>query len=107
MLETKETSPSGDLRHGHIVVGTEAVALTNLDFKFVRGILLRTPGASDLVPNTDVVYVGRRAVTADSNEGTGGMPLPPGSVIELPLEDPTQIYVVSGSEGQDLAWMGV
>ena len=49
--------------------------MTALDFKLCRGILLRAPGAGDLVPNTDIIYIGRACVTADSNPGTGGMPL--------------------------------
>ena len=35
-----------------------------------------------LVPNTDIVFVGRRNVTADYDPGTGGLPLVPGGVIE-------------------------
>ena len=53
------------------------------------------------------MYVGCKCVTADSNAGTGGMPILPGSAIELPVEDPSQVYAVSLSPGQDLAWMGV
>jgi len=54
-----------------------------------------------------VVYVGRKCVTADLNPGTGGMPLLPGCAIELPLEDPSQVYAVSLTPNQDVAWMGV
>ena len=107
MWEVKETSPSSELRHGHAVVGTSPAPLTTLSMKFVRGILLRAPGPDDLTPNTDVVYIGCKSVTADSNAGTGGMPILPGSAIELPVEDPSQVYAVSLSPGQDLAWMGV
>jgi hypothetical protein len=106
MWEVKETSPSNRLAHGHTVVGTTPVPISTLTFKFVRGILLRAPGPNDLTPNTDVIYVGKQGVTADSS-ATGGMPLLPGGVLELPLEDPSQVYVVSGSDNQDLAWMGV
>jgi hypothetical protein len=106
MWEVKETSPSNRLAHGHTVVGTTPVPLTTLTFKFVRGVLLRAPGPNDPVPNTDVIYVGRRSVTADS-AATGGMPLLPGHAIDLPVDDPTQVYVVSRSANQDLAWIGV
>jgi hypothetical protein len=107
MFEVKETSPASNLCHGHVVVGPTPVPLTALDFKLCRGILLRAPGAGDLVPNTDIIYIGRACVTADSNPGTGGMPLLPGAVLELPLEDPSQLYAVSLSAAQDLAWMGM
>ena len=78
MLEVKETSPVAEMQHGHTVVGETAVVLTASSFKFTRGILLRTPGPNDPVPNTDVVYVGRSGVQANTG-GSGGMPLPPGS----------------------------
>jgi hypothetical protein len=107
MFEVKETSPSSEFTHGHAAVGMAPTPLTTFPATFVRGILLRTPGAGDLVPNTDIVFVGRKGVTADSNAGTGGMPMPPGSVLELPLEDPSQVYVVSLSASQDVAWLGV
>jgi hypothetical protein len=107
MWEVKETSPSSALQHGHTVVGPVAVPLTPLSMKLVRGILLRAPGPNDLNPNTDVIFVGRKAVTADAAVGTGGVPLLPGSSIDLPIEDPSQIYVISQSSNQDLAWMGV
>jgi hypothetical protein len=107
MWEVKETSPSNELQHGHTVVGVVGAPLTTAPAKFNRGILVRTPGASDLTPNTDIVFIGRKGVTADYDPGTGGMPLPPGSVMELPLEDPSQVYVISQSPDQDLAWMGV
>lgn len=107
MWDIKETSPNGDLQHGHTVVGPTAVPLTTAPAKFTRGIIVRAPGAGDLVPNTDIVFIGRSAVTADSAEGTGGMPLLPGASMELPLEDPSQVYVISLSPAQDVAWMGV
>jgi hypothetical protein len=109
MWEIKETSPSGDLRHGHTVVGQTPVPLSSVSVKLVRGILLRTPGPDDFTtPNVDAVYVGRKGVTADTDPNTGGMPMLPGSAIELPLEDPSEVYVVtSTATPQDIAWMGV
>jgi hypothetical protein len=107
MWEIKETSPSSELQHGHTVVGLVPEPLTTMAAKFQRGVLVRTPGAGDLVPNTDIVFVGRKGVTADYNTGTGGLPLLPGSAVELPVEDPSQLYVVSLSPNQDVAWMGV
>jgi hypothetical protein len=107
MWEVKETSPSRELQHGHAVVGLVAGPLSPAPAKLVRGILIRTPGPDDPTPNTDVVYVGRKCVTADLNLGTGGMPLLPGCAIELPLEDPSQVYAVSLTPNQDVAWMGV
>ena len=106
MWDIKETSPNGDLRHGHTVVGQTARPLATDAAKFNRGILIRAPGAGDLVPNTDIVWIGRKAVTADYNVGTGGMPLLPGAAVELPVEDPSQVFVISGTDNQDVAWVG-
>jgi hypothetical protein len=107
MWDIKETSPSSDLQHGHTVVGTTPVSLTPVKLNFVRGIMVRSPGPDDLTPNTDVIWIGRRNVTPDQDINTGGFPLLPGAAMEIPCEDPSQVFAVSGSEGQDLAWMGV
>jgi hypothetical protein len=106
MWEVKETSPSTRLANGHTAVGTTPVPVSEVSQKFVRGLLLRAPGPNDPTPNTDVIWVGKKSVTADTT-ATGGMPLLPGSVLELPVEDPSQVYAVSGSDNQDLAWMGI
>ena len=110
MWEIKETSPSEQLRHGHAVTVTPSVAvpLTTTPTKPVlnRGIVVRAPGAGDAVPNVDTVWIGRAGVTPDQNVGTGGMPLLPGASMELPLDDLSQVYIVSLSANQDVAWMG-
>jgi len=106
MFEVRETSPTNDLKFGHAVVGLTAVPVTPNKVELVRGLLLRAPGPNDLAPNTDVIYIGLKSVTPDSS-ATGGMPLLPGSVMELPIDDPSQIYAVSLTANQDLAWMGI
>ncbi len=107
MWEIKETSPTNDLQHGHTVVGTTPVPIMPVYVKLIRGIMVRAPGPNDLFPNTDIVFIGRKKVTADHATGTGGFPLLPGGSVELPVEDAHEIYAVSGSEGQDISWMGV
>ena len=106
MFEVKETSPARDLKHGHAVVGTVAVPVTPNKVELVRGLLLRAPGSNDPTPNTDVIYIGLKSVTADLSP-TGGMPLLPGAIMELPIDDPSVIYAISLSPNQDLAWMGI
>ncbi len=73
MFETKQTSPAGDLKRGHAVVGPIPVPMAPNSVCLVRGLLLRAPGRNDLTPNTDVIYVGLKSVTAD-NSATGGLP---------------------------------
>ncbi len=107
MWDVKETSPVKDLQYGHATVGATPVPLTDLSYKFKRGIVLRTPGPADLVPNTDIVFIGKAGVTPGTNIKYDGIPMPPGSALELPVEDPSEVYASSQSEGQDLAWMGV
>jgi hypothetical protein len=102
---TKETV--GGLRHGHCVAGTTRKQLTTLDILLNKGVLIRAPGTTDPTPNTRPVWVGNSKVTADSNEGTGGMPLTPGSASFFPCERANDIYVVSTLDDQDLAWMAI
>lgn len=104
---TNETSAAADLIHGHTAVGVTTVPLTTLSLKCVRGLLLRAPGPGEDDANTDVVYCGRAAVTADADTNTGGFPILPGSTLFLPVDDPSKVYVVSPSASQSLAWMGV
>ncbi len=109
MFEVKETSPAQDLKYGHTTVGPTALPVTPNSVQLVRGILLRAPGPNDLVPNIDVIYVGLKSVTCSGSVGsaTDGLPILPGGAVELPVDDPSKIYAISNTAGQDLAWMGV
>ena len=107
LVDTRETVDPKGLRWGHKVVGATAVKLTTKEYGFFKGLLLRTPGSDDGTPNTNFIWVGGSGVTADSNAETGGMPLAPGDSINLPVNDPTEIYVISDAASQEIAWMGV
>ena len=95
-----------DMFFGHTSVGTTAKKIVPQKFPVQKGVLLRSPGAGDPVPNTRPVWIGGCGVTADSL-ATGGVPLCPGESMFIPLEDPTRLHAVSTAEGQDLAWMAV
>jgi hypothetical protein len=97
----------GQLYHGHKAVGTGRVQLAIAKYEVVKGILLRTPGTNCPTPNTVPVWVGGKHVTADSNPGTGGIPLAPGESLFIPCDNITALYVVSTADGQDLAWMAM
>lgn len=104
----KETMKTQRIRYGHKAVGTSAVQLTTVGVDMEKGILLRAPGTGDLIPNTAPVWVGTNAgVTADSNEGSGGMPLIPGASITVPASLAKDLWVISTAISQDIAWMGV
>jgi hypothetical protein len=96
-----------DLYHGHKVAGATAVQLCPLSFPLLKGVLLRTPGARDPVPNTHCVWVGPINVTADSDTDTGGMPLPPGESMFFPVDSLMKLWLVSTAEGQDVSWMAM
>ena len=106
MSENIETIAAVELKHGHTVVGLTRIRLTSQQYRLIKGLVIRAPGADDPVPNTGRIWIGGSAVTADSNVGTGGMPLVPGESIELPVDDPTKIYAISDIATQDVAWMG-
>ncbi len=91
----------------NVVVGVAAVEVNPLEFRFVKGILLRTPGTTDPTPNVAPIWLGHVNVTADSAVETGGFPLVPGASIFIPVELLTGMYAISTSASQVLTWMGV
>jgi hypothetical protein len=96
----------GTLLHGHQTVGTTRRQLVDGKYDILKGVLLRAPGSCDPTPNTAAVWVGGKSVTSDSGP-TGGMPLTPGESMFLPVDDPTQIYLISTDDNQDIAWITV
>jgi hypothetical protein len=102
----KQTSPVKDLRFGHGVAGLAASKLTPNSVTLLQGILFRCPGSKDPTANTKPVWVGRSGVTADSS-ANGGMPVVPGSSLFIPIDDPSELWVISTLANQDYAWLGV
>lgn len=97
-----------DLLHGHVTVGVTRKRVVTMDHSsMMKGIMLRAPGSGDPVPNTAPIWIGSNGVTADSAEETGGMPLPPGESMFVPLEMLGKLYAVSTAPDQDLAWMAM
>lgn len=109
MLYTNDVSPAKDLKLRHTIVGPTAVQVAADSVTLVKGLMLRAPGGSDLVPNTDVIYIGRKSVTCTGIPGsdTDGFPLLPGGVLELPVDDPAGIWAICQTAGQDLCWIGL
>ena len=95
-----ETSPAVDLKHGHIVVGVEAVPLSH-SFTIRRGVLVRAANE-----NTANIYIGLGPHVRTSG-AEGGLPLTPGTSLHIPVDDPSALYVISTDTDQDLAWMAV
>jgi len=103
----QESYEARDVHHGCTEVGTTEVGLINPDLHFHTGIVVRAPGADDPTPNTAPVWIGRKGVTANNNEQTGGFPVMPGAVLTIPVDRPAALYCISTAAGQTLAWMGV
>ncbi len=76
----------------NVTIGATAVKIDTIGFRFIKGILLRTPGPNDPVPNAATVWIGSSLVTADMAIETGGFPLPPGASIFLPVEFLSGLY---------------
>ena len=89
--------------HGQLTLTANTpTKIINLNNEFVQGILLRCPGGSDAVPNTTEVWVGKEPVT-DSD----GMALAPGETLSLPLESGENLYAVTATANQVIAWMAM
>jgi hypothetical protein len=103
-----ETEKTTTIRFGHTVVGVTAVRLTALTITLKRGVLLRAPGPNDPTPNSAAIWIGTtQNVTADSDPGSGGMPLIPGATLLVPAETLNDLWVISTAGSQDIAWIGV
>lgn len=97
-----------ELYAGHTAAGLIRLRAVTPDFEgMLKGVLLRAPGSGDPTPNIAPIWLGGNGVTADSNENTGGMPLPPGESLFIPLERLDRLFVISTAADQDLAWMAM
>lgn len=104
-----ETGFARNCRVGHVTVGQVVTQLMPEGCaKVCHGILLRCPGSADPVPNTACVWVSTNPdITCDSDPATGGVPIPPGQNISMPVQEPDQVFLRSTADGQDVAYMMV
>lgn len=105
--ELRETRKTVELRNGHKTVGATAVQLTPQSIQVEKGILLRAPGSADPVPNTAPIWIGQTPTVESNSTGAGGFPLAPGESISLPVNNPSELYVISTVADQTIAWMGI
>ena len=97
-----ETIRSADSWHGHASVGVAAAVVSTRSLNFKYGVLLYADAN-----NTTNIWIGRTGVTADANADTGGYPIIPGASVVLPFTEMQNLYGISTSAAQDLAWLGV
>jgi len=95
------------LDFGHCRVGMTARRLTDESSPCMKGVLIRAPGSVDPTPNTVCIWVGDARVVASSDEDRGGMPVPPGEALFVPIDDPYRLWVISTVADQDVAWMAM
>lgn len=88
--------------YGQKLVGAGVVQIMSIDPKFVKGIVLRAAGDNDPVPNTAPIWVGGPTVATNT-----GMPLAPGETLSLPLERGGDLYAISTTANQSIAWLGL
>jgi hypothetical protein len=89
---------------GHTTVGTVVQQLCESDEKVYKNILLRAPGPSDPVPNTDPVWISPSPDLTCDTSHHGGLILLPGQSLSLPLQSANLIFVRSTAEGQIVSW---
>jgi hypothetical protein len=102
-----EREAVNDLYYGHQTAGVVARRLVERSCPCLKGVLLRTPNTTDPVPNTACVWVGDSRVKANSDEDRGGMPIPAGEALFLPVSNANRLWVISTADNQDVAWMGM
>jgi len=106
-VKVSKTTVPDRVYNGHLVVGLTRVQITEVKGNLTTGLIIRAPGGTDPVPNTATIWVGGSNVTADSDPTTGGFPLGPGASIVINVESADDLYFISTSADQDLAWIGV
>jgi hypothetical protein len=98
----KESTQASSLKYGRTLVGLTAVPV-NLYVENLRyNIVIRANGSGDPLPNTAFIYVGDKNVTVNT-----GFPIPPGSSVELFINNVNEIYVISSAINQEIAWIGL
>lgn len=101
-------SVSDKIVHGHTTIGTTAAALSTVSRPLKRGLIIRAPGSNDDATNSEPVYIGGRdSITANTAAATDGFPLVPGASVTLEVNDVANVYAISESGAQDLAWIGL
>jgi hypothetical protein len=102
---TKENAT--DLFYGHCLAGPTAKRLSEQSTPVLKGVLIRAAGIVDPTPNTACVWVGDARVLPSSDVERGGMPIPPGESLFIPIDDPYRLWVISTGADQDVAWMAM
>jgi hypothetical protein len=87
----------GQFTTGQGSVGTTSQPIVAAGFahKTYKGVTLRASPS-----NTGVIYVGMQGLKT-----TTGFSLPAGEKVEIPVDDPSKVYVVADAAGQGYSWL--
>ena len=97
---TEDLSP--DFWTGSIAIGVAAVQILPFLYPVQKGVQIKADAA-----NTDILYVGKKGVTAKSADVSDGIPLAAGEGIFIPIKDVTKIYIIADAAAQEVYWMAV
>lgn len=81
-------------------IGTTALQLTTVAVECANGVIVKAANA-----NTGTIYVGNSDVTAAGADGTAGMELGAGESVQLPIDNPSDVWVIASTTGQKVFWM--
>ena len=86
-----------DFAHGQTIVSTIETQLAVISIPCKKGVLVKA-----LSTNTDIVYVGKSGVTADT-----GYELTAGEAVSFEVDDVNKVFAVASVAGQRVCWIGV
>ncbi|MGA2062598.1 MAG: hypothetical protein ABSG67_19115 [Thermoguttaceae bacterium] len=80
---------------GSVGITGQPIVTTGFAHKAYKGVTVRaSPG------NTGVIFVGMQGVKT-----TTGFSLPAGEKVEIPVDDPSKVYLVADAAGQGYSWL--
>ena len=95
----------GTCYHGSLgSIGATALQLTATSRKLAQGVTVK----ADAGNAGNFIFVGLIGVTAGiSAPTTDGFKLAAGQEIEIPIDDPSKIYVIGSTTGLAVSWVAV
>jgi len=83
-------------------IGATALQLTSVSRKLLRGVKVKADSAN----STNFVYVGLSGVTAGiAAPTTDGYKLAVNAEVEIPIDDPSKLYVIGSTTNLAVSWI--
>jgi len=95
-MDIAQESVSG-FATGQGTVGTTSQPLLAAGYahKAYKGVTVRASGT-----NTGLIYIGMQGIKT-----TNGFSLPAGDKVEIPVDDPSKVFVIADAAGQGYSWL--